>query len=495
MIGSAVLLLLVSPAAAEADGVDAKSADAKTTADAFAEKRAHIAERIAKLSPADDADSAKISADAADELDLLRSLDMVYLQRQAAASERAEVEQARKRLQDESDSLHNFGPAEAKPYSFLLLEDLRDQLSGEQQRTNALAADLAAAQQLLGSERENFEECEQQRRAAHEAASENKQPAERAEREHDLRLAELASQVAQQNVELCRMEIEIKTARHDLSQARQTFLGDKVELIAKDVKYTEHDYQARLLELTQRSAKLRSVLKNIESQLHQHEKQQTETLASLAAEKADVSLISAAAEAFALARRVDCEEITLVNQRLAEVENFKHFVTCRYEMMNHTAAHDTLVDWRTQLQDLLERLSATERSLEIRIDEIHVDQGAIYEHADNALTREPRLNPWIELETDQLRALAQHCESGLVHLKARHRSLARFQDELDAATEVHAAAHPLAALRESLATAWDYQLANVGDDPITVGKIVSGILYLLIGVVVARLISSLIGRS
>ena len=82
-----------------------------------------------------------------------------------------------------------------------------------------------------------------------------------------------------------------------------------------------------------------------------------------------------------------------------------------------------------------------------------------------------------------------------MHLKARHRTLDRFQDELDAATQVRAAAHPLAALRQSLATAWSYQLANVGDDPITVGKIVSGIFYLLVGVIVARLLSGLIGRS
>jgi small-conductance mechanosensitive channel len=65
---------------------------------------------------------------------------------------------------------------------------------------------------------------------------------------------------------------------------------------------------------------------------------------------------------------------------------------------------------------------------------------------------------------------------------------------LKAATTVPAGSHPLAALGQSLGTFWNYELASVGDDPITVGKIVSGIFYLLVGVVLARLISGLVGR-
>ena len=211
-------------------------------------------------------------------------------------------------------------------------------------------------------------------RQRHEAATENKHPAEQAGLDRELRLAELASEIAQQNVELCRTEIEIKTARNDLSKARRTFLQEKADRIEGEVKYTEHDYQARLLELTKRGAKLRTALKGAESHLHQHEVQQAEALAKLAAEKADHAQVAAAAEAYQLVRRVDCEEITQLNQRLGELEHFKHFVTCRYEMMNKTATHDNLVEWRTQLSELLEQLTATERSLAIRIDEIHVDQ-------------------------------------------------------------------------------------------------------------------------
>jgi small-conductance mechanosensitive channel len=491
------VLVLPLSGTAWADGSATASAT-PSAGDELTDKRAKVAERISKLTPAADtgasADAtAKIATEAADELDLLRSLDLVYLQHQAALTERANLDQEKKHLQDEVDALHNFGPAEAKPYSFLLWEDLRDQLSGEEERVAALKSDLAAAQQLLGVQRQDLAECEQQRRQAHEAATENKLPAEQAGLDRELRLAELNSTIAQETVELGRAEIDVKTARQELASARVSFLQEKADKIGKDVKYTEHDYQTRLQDLTKRSDKLHQAIKTAETRLHQHESQRAELLTKLA--KDDKSLVAAANEAYELARRVDCELIALVNQRLDELNHFKHFVTCRYQMMNKTASKEDLADWHTQLGELLERMDASEHSLAIRIDEIRVDQATLLEHADDASTREPRLKPFIDLQLDELRHLAERCESGLVHLKAHRRALDRFQGELTAATTVKAESHPIAALRQSFGSFWNYELANVGDDPITVGKIASGIFYLLVGVIVARLLSGLIGRQ
>ncbi len=467
--------------------------------DELADKRAKVAERIAKLTPPADAPAAtnpaaQVDSEAADELDLLRSLDLVYLQQQAAIAERSNLEQEKKRLQDEVDSLHNFGPAEAKPYSFLLWEDLRDQVSGAEERIAALKSDLAAAQQMLGTERQNLAECEHERRQVHEAAGENKDPARQADLDRELRLGELNSTIAQETVDLRRAEIDVKTARQELATAQLAYLQEKAERIGKDVRYTERDYQARLLELTKRGEKLRQGLQTAQQRLHQHETQRATVLAKLGQDHSDKSVVAAANEAYQLARRVDCEEITLVNQRLDELTHFKHFVTCRYEMMNKTASHEDLADWYTQLTELLERLEATEHSLAIRIDEIRVDQATLLEHADDAETRDPAVKPFVDVQLDELRHLAERCESGLLHLKARRRSLERFHDELKEASTVPAGSHPLAALGQSLGTFWNYELASVGDDPITVGKIVSGIFYLLVGVVLARLISGLVGR-
>lgn len=486
-------------APAASSSATSPGAAATGATDELTAKRAGLAERIAKLTPADaaaeSADAkAPAASEAADELDLLHALDLVYLQHQAAIAEQALVEQEKKRLQDEVEALHNFGPAEPKPYSFLLWEDLRDQLSGEEERIAALASDLAAAKQMLGAERQNLVECEQQRRKAHEAAGENKDPARQSALDGELRLAELDGTIAQETVDLRRLEIDVKTARHDLATGRQSYLREKVERIGKEVHYSEHDYQARLTEVTKRGDRLRQGLLAAQQRLHQHEAEQASVLAKLNQDHADAATVTAATEAYQLARHVDCEEITMINQRLDELVHFKHFITCRYEVMNHRASGTDLGDWDTELAELLGRLEATEHSLALRIDEIRVDQATLLEHADDATTRDPAVKPYVDLQLDELHHLAERCESGLLHLKARRRSLQRFHEELQAATTIPAASHPLAAMSQSLAGAWNYELANVGDDPITLGKIVSGVFYLLVGVVLARLISGVVGR-
>ena len=85
------------------------------------------------------------------------------------------------RLQSQLDNLHKFGPPEPKPYTFLLLEDIRDGLATQQEREAAFDADLAAAEQLLDQARVNLDRCQSDERAATERSG-RQSPARQAER-------------------------------------------------------------------------------------------------------------------------------------------------------------------------------------------------------------------------------------------------------------------------------------------------------------------------
>ncbi len=137
----------------------APPASVQTAVDEIAGKRAKISERIAKLSePASTAPSkgqpSPTEPTSEDELDLLESLDLVYIQQQASSDEHAALEQEKKKLAEEAESLHNLGPAEPKPYSFLLLEDIRDQLGAENDRAESIHTNLTSAQDMLQTARE-----------------------------------------------------------------------------------------------------------------------------------------------------------------------------------------------------------------------------------------------------------------------------------------------------------------------------------------------------
>ena len=330
-----------------------RAADAPTTATSpqtaaedLAAKRAKLAEQIAKLAPAEDAaadSTEKIAAsgaatEAEEALDLLKTLDLLYVQHQATLEQKLEVESQQRRLQGELDALRNFGPPEAKPYSFLLLEDIRDQWGAEAARHEATESDLAAAHQMLEQARERFDECEQERRQTHEALEENDAPDKQAELAKDSKLAETNSTIAQETVTLRRLEIEVKTARQTACKLRQTLLEEKINRIEKDVRFTDRDLKARLTDLTRFAQELKRKLKEAETRLQQLDVQQARAAKELAEASADKSLAAAAHDAFQVARRTLHEEITLIQQRLGELDHFRHNWDRRYDVINGKAS-------------------------------------------------------------------------------------------------------------------------------------------------------------
>ena len=509
LLAAALLALaaLSQASSSFADAVVAAAATADSAATApgklsianeLAAKRKTLAEQIAKLTPEEDATISEArteaAVDAEEELDLLRSLDLVYLQHQAAIEQKAELEQQKKRVQDELDSLHKFGPAEPKPYSFLLLEDLRDSLSAEADRKEALSTELAAAEQMLQSAREAFEECESERRAAREAVEENEDDEAKVKLAGDLRLAELGSTIAQAAVDLQRAEIELKTLRHGLGEARDTYLQEKVERISKDVRFTEKDYQSRLTELGKYREDFKRKLKRAEKLLHYHESQQLVMVGEAQKEQAAKALINVIVEAYQLARRVHQEEITQINQRLRELDHLKHFVNCRYAMASGTASKGDLEDWHDKLGETLDQLKQTRQSLAHRLEEVRVDQATLYRRLHVLTEQDEPQKEWIELESQQLERLVELGETNLLHLKSVQRSLERFYEDIEAVSESKSGPAWTETASEQFLTFWNYEFASVDDKPITVGKIASAIFYVLLGVVLARILSRIAGR-
>ena len=80
---------------------------------------------------------------------LLNSIDAVYAQHQAKLEQQSRLEVQAKNADEQLAVLDKYDPDEPKPYSFLLLEHLKDELTAETDRQSALAGDLKSAKQML----------------------------------------------------------------------------------------------------------------------------------------------------------------------------------------------------------------------------------------------------------------------------------------------------------------------------------------------------------
>jgi small-conductance mechanosensitive channel len=474
------------------------AAAAAPASDELAIKRTKIAEQIAKLTAqraaaAGKQPSAVVDPGAPDELDLLESLDLVYIQQQAIRDERAALAAEAKKLALEAESLRSLGPAEPKPYSFMLLEDIRDQLGVELDRSESIRTNLVSAQDMLQTARESFEEAERQRRAAHEAAQDNKDAAQQQPLAHGLRLAELKSAIANETVALRRAEIEAVTSRQEFDKMRREYLQAKVALISKDVRFAEQEVQSRFQAMNKNRDECRQRLKLTQKSLHRHEADEQKTLAALREKQASAAVLDAAGEAYQMARRAHCEEIALLNQRLVEMEHFRHLFLCRYELAGGKASPASIAEWRDQIDETIKQRKSLQRSRGARMQEIHVDQSALLRRSHT--NQDEQLRPWFEMQTRHLQRLDELYETNLLQLQTGLRSLERFHQDLLAGSPAVSAADRLAAAGRAFGACWNYELASVDDHPVTVGKICGGVFYLFVGMMLARLASGLLGRQ
>jgi potassium efflux system protein len=495
----AIFWLSDRPGWAQTAATPAQSSNAAAIDDLIS-KRAKIAERIAALTPAANSvvpkgEPSQTTMNLDNERDLLESLDSVYLQQQSMSEERTSLEQEKKKLAQDASALQALDPAESKSYSFVQLEDLRDQLAAEEGRAEATETDLAVTEKLLQAAREHFEECERQRRAGREALQENQNVGRQAALASELRLAELKSNVGQELVSLRRAEVEVKTARQEVSKNRRSFLQSQITRAAMSARFTQHDFETRVQLLTHAHDEYLSRLKDAERSLHQLEEEQKTSLTQLKTQHIEAAVLEVATDTFHLLRTVCCEEITLLNQRLGEMDHSKHFLNCRYQLAGGKLSPNAISQWRDEVTDTMNQRQSLQRLRTLRLQELRTDQAMLYRRVHLDAAENERLRPWLERQTAQLQRLIELYETSLLQLQTGRRSMQRLLDDLQAGKGSQSLAERLTDARKAFGTFWNYELEKVDDRPITVGKIVSGILYLFLGILLARLVSRVVGRQ
>jgi small-conductance mechanosensitive channel len=107
---------------------------------------------------------------------------------------------------------------------------------------------------------------------------------------------------------------------------------------------------------------------------------------------------------------------------------------------------------------------------------------------------DPRIKKWGDFQCAQWQKLRDICESSLVQLKVSQRWSERFLDELQAKLTPEGRESWREVATTKFSAIWSCELVSVNDQPITVGKVISLVLYLFLSVIAAKVLSRLLGR-
>ena len=425
--------------------------------------------------------------------DLMKYLVAVLTQLKTSRELVEELKAEKQAKQDELKLLRSAGPSTPPPYSFLMLEGLRDQLAAETHRHESLDAEVATTRNLLDLVRQTHEQRERERRAARDALKRNHDPQAAGRLNAVVDTSVLAASVAEETLHLRTTQLEEHQVELEISTIRREFLEEQIRLIAEQVAFPESDLQKMLQKLADSEAGLKLQIEAVQSALQDVQQKWADAKGLMDQSPGD-PIAEAAFEAWQAARDSRQKEVAALNQRLAEIAILRTLWQSRYAVFNGTITAEEMVKWREQVESFSGRLDQARRLADLDFEQCRTDLALLEARRNQTRQKNPQLAGWLDYQADQLKHLMGTHAKIFLELESSAVLLSRFSTELDEALGFEKEKRFLARAIEWAKTAWNYEITAVADEPITVRKLAGALIFLLAGWGISRFISRVIGR-
>ncbi len=427
-------------------------------------------------------------------VDLLQRTDLVYGQQLAALERKIELDRSRTELEESLTVLRASGPSEERPYSFLLLDSLRDELTTETAKSENVTEAISSAKDNLEHDKDNFEEKEQIRRQAKEELDTNQDKEKTAELDSALRSAKLHSKFAEQKVILRQLELENQTTASELNELRMTFLQEKIKLVAPEARFVQSDLQNQLDEIAEKENGLNNKLEVAKQALGWRERKLLEARQRLDETISEAPALVEEVETWRLARESKQAEVSLLTKELVRLSEMKQLWNNRYRFANGDYKRKDIALWTEGRKSALEQLARDERLQNTRLADLRKDLLTVDNEIEASDKLEPDVLQWVQGQRNHLRQLIGAFQGDLANIETRRRLEEKFLAELSATTGTVSIAEWAATAWEKAKQVWAIEITHVDDRPITVGKIFLSILFFLLSIAAARFISAVLGR-
>lgn len=425
--------------------------------------------------------------------DLMKYLVAVLTQLKASRELVEELNGERLNKQEELKLLRSAGPSTPPPYSFLLLERLRDQLSAESHRHDSLEAEVAAMRDLLSLVRQTHEQKERERRAARDALQRNHDPKVAGRLNAAVEVAVLAASIAEETMHLRGVQLEEKGIELEINTIRREYLEEQIRLIAEKVVFSESDLQEMLEKLAGSESTLKQQIEVVNTSLQDVQQKWVEAKQRMDQSPSD-PIAKAACEAWQVARDSRQKELAALNQRLAELAILQTLWQTRYAVFNKSIAAEGMEKWREQATDFSVRLEQARRLADLDFEQCRTELALLESRRNEVRQQNSQLAGWLDFQADQLKHLMSTHAKVFLQIEASALLLERFSSELDEALGIKRDERFLARAGEWAQTAWNYEITAVNDEPITVRKLAGALIFLLVGWGFSRFVSRVIGR-
>jgi small-conductance mechanosensitive channel len=428
------------------------------------------------------------------EVDLRKRTQGTLAQQEAAQSQSQELTTRLDQVNSALESLRKVGPEEQKPYSFLLLDHLRDDLTAQVDRESTTKATLESSEAAVIRAKAFSEEKEKQLRLGNEELQSSKDAVEVSKLTRDVQLAGLESKLASDVLTLRRMERSNEQLQQTVLSAQVEMLREKIRWIEKSAVFSGEDLQDQTVELDKRESDLQESLRAAEFNLQFAEVELSEARKQVEGTTEQAAELREKLASKQTTRQLYQMQVSLLNSRLQRLATDRETWSRRYKVITSAASPEEAITWGDETTTWLEQLEREKRLEQLRVDQLRQEIAGVEAKLQGVDPSAGNTRAWVELQRDRLSELIQVHDANIVDIEGSRRIHDKLRQEISGNVREWSLGEWYGWARHHFGELWNTEIARVDEHPITVGKVIVGILLIFFGFLLSRLLAKTLGK-
>ena len=420
-------------------------------------------------------------------VDYLKQIEVTIAQQKSATSTLQDLQAKQADLEVELSKLADGKMESEPPYSILVLDQLNDSLNSSKAKRESLEASILAAREAVERSRLLVDDRKTALRQLKEKLPED---------DPKIKAAELDIRLAEETLVLRRQELANEQAGEAIRNVQEDVDRSAIAIVAKHVRFDAETLDEKIAESVAQENELKRRAATLQSEIQYAERRWLSARQDLETASLSAANTSAATQeqvdALKAGQQTSQRELDIVNQRLQRLPLIRTAWEKRFRVVSGDLTREERRTWTEDTKAQLEILKRDRRARELKLDEVRFSLGSLAAKAETGGS-DPSVKRWLDVHRQALTKQIEIYNSSILAIG----SAARIHDRLLAQLEGERGRTLSDWLADSWASAnrfWNYELASDEDISLTVGKIISSVLFLFIGYFAACWISGLIGR-
>lgn len=418
----------------------------------------------------------------------------LILNRQISALKKNDNSSANlKQITDQLEQIKANGPTEKPPYSYLLLDSLRNEQESEKSKKTSIEDTLKAIQTTLNQAEKDYEDKTNACRLAKEAAEKNQDKIQEATFTLMLHIAQLEQQAAKETVSLRELEMQGLKIDKSTFEIRYNSLDYRIAYIEKQTEFTEKDLKEQLNKQDNEISTITKERDNAKDSLERSKKSLSKAQDDLAKEP-DSPILQEEEILRRYERDLYQDTIDIADKRITRIKEQQEVWNRRYQTINKSVSVERLQRWTEECKSKLilldtEYQNRTANSANVRNDRLSLtDKLERYKKDPAVISKLTKQQQILQLRSDRSR-------DNNTNLETTRRLYTKLLNEINAQIQSWSYGEFIEYGWLKFNTVLNYPVWKIDEKNVMdIRKIVKALTYLIAGLILARVVSRLLAK-